>query len=53
MRPWIYFIYGTAVLIITTLINIGTAGEDGGSAHAWSSGSGGSSSGWSSGGSHK
>ncbi|WP_168225016.1 hypothetical protein [Azoarcus sp. DD4] len=52
MKPWHYFIYGTVVLIVTTLINLGTADDTGGSsARAWSGGSG--SSGWSSGGSHK
>lgn len=51
MKRWVYFIYGFAVLLIFTFVNLGATGDSSGSRN-WSSGSS-SSGGWSSGGFHK
>ena len=51
MKSWLYFIYGVFVLVISTLIHMGIAGNDGNPSRGWSGGSSGS--GWSSGGAHK
>ena len=50
MKSWGYFIYGVVVLVISTLIHLGIAGDDGNPSRGWRGSSG---SGWSSGGSHK
>lgn len=53
MSRFVYLIYGTAVLAITTLINLSEDSGSSGSSRGWSSGSSSSGSSWYSSGHHK